>query len=145
MARRRSRSNPDLLIGAVVVLGGGYWLLNRRAQASMVSGNVQGGTVTFQPTPGGMVAPPQPVPGAIAPTGSQVTAAQAVWGNLTSTTGPTDGFVNFPSGSQAASIFLPWATDGSGNYYTQWAGQIYIVGVAYRDMMGNYAAKLLGT
>lgn len=144
MARRR-KSSGNLLIGAVVVLGGGYFLLNRKAQASMVSGNVQGGTVNFTPTPGGLISAPQPVPGAIAPTGSQITAAQAIWQNLTSTTGPNTGFVNFPSGSQAASAFLPWATDGSGNYYTQWAGQIYIVGVAQPDSSGNYDAKLLGT
>lgn len=97
------------------------------------------------PISGGTWPAPAPVPGSIAPTGSQITAAAAVWSNLTSTTGPNTGYVNFPTGSQAAAALLPWATDGAGNYYTQWAGQIYIVGVGYTDTNGNYSAKLLGT
>jgi hypothetical protein len=141
----RRSSNANMVLGAAVLLGAGYFVLLRRSQASMVSGNVQGGTVSFKPTPGGLVAPAAPVPGSFAPVGSQVTAAQAIWGNLTPTTGPYSGYVNFPSGSQAAATFLPWATDDSGNYYTQWAGQIYIVGVTQPDMMGNYYSKLLGT
>jgi hypothetical protein len=143
MARRQSGSN--MLLGAGVLAGAAYLLLSRRAQASMVSGNIQGGTVSFKPTPGGLVAPPAPVPGSFAPVGSQVTAAQAIWANLTPTTGPYSGYVNFPSGSQAAATFLPWAIDDSGNYYTQWAGQIYIVGVTAPDASGNYPSKLLGT
>lgn len=132
-----ARSNANMLLGAAVLIGGAYFLLSKKASAA---------------TPGVAPAPasspflaPAPVPGSIAPTGSQVTAAQAIWANLTATTGPYSGYVNFPSGSQAAAAFLPWATDTAGNYYTQWAGQIYIVGVTQPDSNGNYPAKLLGT
>jgi hypothetical protein len=135
MARRST--NGNWLIGAVVLIGGGYFLLSRKAQAQT------GQPVTL--APGLQISPPQPVPASFAPTGSQVTATQAIWANLTPTTGPYSGYVNFPSGSQAAAVFLPWATDDSGNYYTQWAGQIYIVGVTQPDMMGNYYSKLLGS
>lgn len=130
MARARS-SNTAQLIGAAAVLGGLYFLLTRKAHATA--------------TPGPAIAPPSMAPGAIAPTGSQITAAAAIWQNLTPTTGPYAGFVNFPTGSQAPAAFLSWATDGAGNYYTEWAGQIYIVGVGYTDANGNYTAKLLGT
>jgi len=135
-----ARSNANLMLGAAVLIGGAYLFLSRKAAAANAATPmypVSGGTVNFSP--------PAPVPGAIAPTGSQVTAAQAIWQNLTATTGPYAGFVNFPSGSQAAAAFLPWATDTAGNYYTQWAGQIYLVGVAQPDSNGNYPAKLLGT
>jgi hypothetical protein len=125
-----------MVLGAAILLGGAYFLLTKKASAATPSVTLPAGSP---------ISPPMPVPGAIAPTGSQVTAAQAIWQNLTSTTGPNTGFVNFPSGSQAAAAFLPWATDSAGNYYTQWAGQIYLVGVAQPDSSGNYAAKLLGT
>lgn len=133
MARR---SNTNILL-AGGVLAGVFYLLTRKAQAQ-----ASPGAVAFTGTG---LTPPAPVPGNIAPTGSQVTAAQAIWQNLTPTTGPNTGYVNFPAGSQAASVFLPWAMDSAGNYYTQWAGQLYLVGVAQPDMMGNYAAKLLGS
>jgi hypothetical protein len=133
------RSGSNTLLGLAVLAGGAYYLLSRKAAAATP---ILGPQVTLPPT---IVTPPMPVPGAIAPTGSQITAAQAIWSNLTPTTGPSMGYVNFPSGSQAAAAFLPWATDGSGNYYTQWAGQIYIVGVAQLDSNGNYTAKLLGS
>jgi hypothetical protein len=133
-----ARSRGNLVFGAAVVLGGVWYLMSRKASAAPAMTSM----VTLPTT---IVTPPMPVPGNIAPTGSAITAAQAIWQNLTSTTGPYAGFVNFPSGSQAAAAFLPWATDGAGNYYTQWAGQIYLVGVAQPDSSGNYAAKLLGT
>ncbi len=123
------------LIAAIAVIGGALWYTTRKASAA------SGATVL----PSSPFSPPAPVPGVLAPTGSQITAAAAVWQNLTATTGPNSGYVNFPSGSQAAAALLPWATDGAGNYYTQWAGQIYIVGVGYTDSSGNYTAKLLGT
>jgi hypothetical protein len=124
------------MVVALLALAGGYWYLTRNKAAAATPTTV---------LPSNPLAPPAPVSGALAPTGSQISAASAVWSNLTATSGPTSGYVNFPSGSQAAAAFLPWATDGAGNYYTQWAGQIYIVGVGYTDSNGNYTAKLLGT
>lgn len=130
-----ARNSASMIAGAAALIGGLYWFTTRKASAATVAPVL----------PSSPFAPPAPVPGAIAPTGSQVTASAAIWSNLTATTGPTSGYVNFPSGSQAAAAFLPWATDGAGNYYTQWAGQIYIVGVGFTDSNGNYTAKLLGT
>jgi hypothetical protein len=124
------------LIGVIGLIGGMLWYTTRKASAATSLPSV---------LPSNPLAPPAPIPGAFAPTGSQITAAAAIWSNLAATSGPTSGYVNFPTGSQAAAAFLPWATDGAGNYYTQWAGQIYIVGVGYTDANGNYTAKLLGT
>jgi hypothetical protein len=139
-----ARDNAGLMLGAAVVLGG-LWLLSTRKAAA--AGAAPSPATPFSPTPFVVpnIAPPTPVPGVIAPTGSQVTATQAIWSNLTPSTGPSSGYVNFPAGSQAAAVFLPWAYDSAGNYYTQWAGQIYLVNVAQPDMMGNYAARLLGS
>lgn len=73
-----------------------------------------------------------------------VTAAQAsqqsgIWTNLSPTSSPgAAGYVNFPSGSQAAMALLPWRTDGV-NFYTQWAGAVYAVPVT-TDSYGNYTA-----
>lgn len=129
--------NSQMMVAGIGLIGLLYWYSTRKASAA---------TPVFPNASSGLsIAPPAPVPGSFAPTGSAVTAAAAVWANLAPTSGPTTGYVNFPTGSQAAAAFLPWATDGAGNYYTQWAGQIYIVGVGYTDPNGNYTAKLLGT
>jgi len=130
-------ANRNAIIGGAILLGGLWWLMSQKASAAPATAVI--------PAAGGGVSPPQPVPGNIAPTGSTLSATNAIWANLTSTTGPNTGYVNFPTGSQAAAAFLPWATDSAGNYYTQWAGQIFIVGVAQPDSNGNYTAKLLGT
>jgi hypothetical protein len=132
-----ARNNANMLLGAAVLIGGAYFLLSKKAAGATPAAATVPASSPFLP--------PAPVPGSIAPTGSQITAAQAIWQNLTTTTGPYSGYVNFPTGSQAAAAFLPWATDTAGNYYTQWAGQIYIVGVTQPDSNGNYPAKLLGT
>jgi len=84
------------------------------------------------------------IPGSMAPAVGPVTAAAAIWSNLTPTSAPSGGYVNFPSGSQSGVIFLPWATDSAGNLYTQWAGQIYIVN-PNTDFLGNLSARLLGS
>jgi hypothetical protein len=133
-----ARSSTPLL-AVVGLVGAALWYATRN-KASAAS------TPVFPNASSGLnIAPPAPVPASFAPTGSQVTATSAIWANLTPTTGPNTGYVNLPTGSQPAAAFLPWATDGAGNYYTQWAGQIYIVGVGYTDPSGNYTAKLLGT
>lgn len=131
-----ARSNSGAVVGIAIAAGGLWYLMTRKAGAA---------TPAVQITSPGVVGAPAAVPGALAPTASTLTATQAVWANLTVTTGPTSGYVNFPTGSQAPAGFLSWATDGSGNYYTQWAGQIYIVDVAAPDANGNYPAKQLGT
>lgn len=128
-----ARSNTNLLIGAAVLIGGAYFLLSRKASAATPAVQVTSPTT-------GLTLTPQPVPGALATTSGALAATNSIWSNLTATTGPGTGFVNFPTGSQAAAGLLQWATDGSGNYYTQWAGHIYLVNVAQMDSNGNYTA-----
>lgn len=130
-------SNRNMWIGLGVLGLFGWYLYSRNASAAAATGLPVA-------TGGGGLAPPAPVPGSAAPTTSQITAAQAIWQNLTTINSPTSGFVNFPSGSQAAAALLPFATDGAGNSYTQWAGVIYIVS-STPDGQGNYSAKLLGS
>lgn len=127
-----ARSNVGLLIGVGVVVGG-YFLLTRKATAAPA---VQ---ITSPTATGIMPSAPQPVPGSAATTAGALTATNAIWANLTPTTGPYSGYVNFPTGSQAAAGLLQWATDPAGNYYTQWAGHIYAVNVAQPDANGNYS------
>lgn len=139
--------NSNAIIGLAVLLGGAYFLLSRKASATALptaSSTANLPPVTPITLPTFTISPPAPVPGNIAPTGSAITATTAVWQNLTPATGPNTGYVNFSTGSQAAAALLPWATDGQGNYYTQWAGLIYLVNVV-PDSNGNYAAKPLGT
>jgi hypothetical protein len=132
MARR---SNSGMLIGAVAAIGALYWFMTRKASAATPL--VQ----TTSPTGGGVSAPSLS-PGSLATTAGALTATNQIWSNLTATTGPYSGFVNFPTGSQAAAGLLQWATDGQGNYYTQWAGHIYLVPLT-TDSQGNYTAGTL--
>lgn len=88
---------------------------------------------------------PYEIPATMAPAVGPVTAATAIWQNFTPIDGPSSGYVNFPSGTQAAALFLPWATDGAGNNYTMWSGQIYIVNTDTPDLAGNYYSRLLGS
>lgn len=138
----------DSLTGAMVgfgLLAGLYFFLTRKASATTVT-SPGGVTTTTYPAGGGtvVVSAPQPVPGSIAPVGSQISAAAAIWQNLTPMTGPQQGYVNFPSGTQAAAALLPFAVDELGNAYTKWAGQLYIVTLT-PDAQGNFSAKLLGS
>jgi hypothetical protein len=126
-----ARSNTGLLIGAVVGIGVLYFVMSRKASAATpgMSVGVTPGTPTLSP-------------GSSATTAGALSATNAIWQNLTPTTGPYAGYVNFPTGSQAAAGLLQWATDGSGNYYTQWAGHIYLVPLV-TDSSGNYTAGQL--
>lgn len=131
MARK---SNSGVLVGAVVALGALYWFMTRKASAA---------TPALQTTSaGGNVLVPTLSPASQATTAGALSATNAIWANLSATTGPYAGFVNFPTGSQAAAGLLQWATDSQGNYYTQWAGHIYLVPLT-TDSQGNYTAGTL--
>lgn len=128
MARK---SNAGMWVGAAIGLGVLYFVMSRKATAATPSG--------LPVQSAGGVAPPILSPGSSATTAGALSATNAIWQNLTATTGPYAGYVNFPSGSQAAAGLLQWATDGSGNYYTEWAGHIYLVPLL-ADSSGNYTA-----
>jgi hypothetical protein len=131
-----ARSNSGMLVGAAVVIGGLYFLMTRKATAAPA---VQVTSPGAAPVGAGTVSAPTLSPGSMATTAGALTATNQIWANLTATTGPYSGYVNFPSGSQAAAGLLQWATDGAGNYYTQWAGHIYLVPLVTDDS-GNYTA-----
>jgi len=130
-----ARSNSNLLIGAAITIGALYWFMTRKASAA---------TPVIQPTSPvtGTVSAPTLSPATAATTAGALTATNQIWANLTATTGPYAGFVNFPTGSQAAAGLLQWATDNQGNYYVQWAGHIYLVPLT-TDASGNYTATTL--
>jgi hypothetical protein len=128
-----ARSNAGMLIGATVAIGALYFFMTRKASAAAPA---------VQVTSPGATSAPTLSPGSMATTAGALTATSQIWANLTATTGPYAGFVNFPTGSQAAAGVLQWATDGQGNYYTQWAGHIYLVPLT-TDSDGNYTAGTL--
>jgi len=131
MARR---NNTGMIFGAAALIGGLYLLMTRKASAAS--------PIQLTTPTGGTVSAPTLSPGSQATTAGALTATNQIWANLQATTGPYAGYVNFPTGSQAAAGLLQWATDGQGNYYTQWAGHIYLVPLTTDDS-GNYTATTL--
>lgn len=131
-----ARSNTGLLVGAALGLGALYFFMSRKASAATPAGTPAVGPVGSS---GRAISAPTLSPGSMATTAGALTATDQIWANLTPTTGPDPGFVNFPSGSQAAAGLLQWAADPQGNYYTQWAGHIYLVPTTF-DANGNYTA-----
>jgi len=85
---------------------------------------------------------PQPVPGSYAPTSAEVASAGSFWNQLQPVSGPGEGYVNFPSGSQAAATLLPFGMDSAGTYYTEWAGQVFQL--QGQDAQGNWPAIAVG-
>jgi hypothetical protein len=130
-------------LAAYTVLGGlALFLFTKKAKAAAAGASPSGpDLVTLPATTSGAAG--YEIPASMVPAQGPVTAATAIWSNLTPTAGPSMGSVNFPSGSQAASVFLPFASDGQ-NLYTLWSGEIYIVNPS-PDLLGNYNARLLGS
>jgi len=138
------------MLGYAVFGAAALFFFSKKAGAAPRPAGGSGAAVlptTPVPIPGPIMSPVEPfeIPATMAPAVGPVTAAAAIWQNLTPISGPSSGFVNFPSGSQSAALFLPWATDGAGNNYTMWAGQIYIVNTDTPDLAGNYYSRLLGS
>lgn len=138
-----------LTIGGIGLSGFLLWSLSKKASAAQMPASAPG-------TSSGPVLSPIGLPSGIyegagsgggalyqsslpAITGQQVTSQGGIWSNLQPTSAPTQsGWVNFPSGSQAAVALLPWRTDGV-NFFVQWAGVVYAVPVT-TDQYGNYTA-----
>lgn len=108
-----------------------YFFLAKKASAATATGST---AVPMQP-------PPTVLPIAPAPTTAVVTAAGSLFDTLADAEGPAGGYVMFPSGSMAASTFLPFKQGPNGGLYTTWAGQVFSVGDANAD--GNYPAILV--
>lgn len=140
-----ARGNSGLMLGYLIAGGLLAMLLAKKAVAKTPAPAPAPYNPFPLPAPSAVDVAAGEVPATMAPAVGPVTAAAAIWSNLTPTSPPASGgFVNFPSGSQSDSVFLPWATDSAGNLYTQWAGQIYIVN-ATGDFLGNLNARLLGS
>lgn len=136
MARKSS------LIWWALGIGAAYFFLTRKASAATVPAlpAPPGSPAVPMPLPPAATAPPVVIPPAV--TSPQVAVAVSLWDTLTdaSASNPGAGYVVFPSGSMAAFTFLPLATDGNGNYYTQWSGQVFKVSLA-ANADGNYTAS----
>jgi hypothetical protein len=160
-ARRRrnplDRKSQNILVVAGVAIGGFLlWMFSKNASAAdMAAGGSAGGALSMNPTLSPISLPSGLYSGTSgsspsgstsiyqsslpAPTTLQVNRQATIWGNLMPTAFPgTSGWVNFPSGSQAAASLLPWRTDGS-NFYTNWAGVVFAVPLS-TDQYGNYTA-----
>lgn len=78
--------------------------------------------------------------GVLAPTLIQVQASGSFWETLTPAADLSSGWIDFPTGSQAAASLMQVRQDASGNRYVEWAGQVYELGP--QDGAGNYPASL---
>lgn len=78
------------------------------------------------------------LPGNMAPTSNNINTAAQYWANMAPVQGFSSGYINFPSGSQAAAALFPVRADVYGSPYVQWAGQLYIL--MGPDSSGNYNA-----
>lgn len=139
------RTTQLLLVGGGVALIASF--LTKKASASQMPVSASDNAPALSPfgLPSGIYEGAGSGSGALyqsslpAITGQQVTQQGGIWSNLQPTSAPaSSGWVNFPSGSQAAVALLPWRTDGV-NFYTQWAGVVYAVPVT-TDQAGNYTA-----
>ncbi len=78
------------------------------------------------------------LPGAGAPSAGDVSNAASFWNSLGGGGSLSSGYINFPSGSQAAASLFQVRSDAYGSPYVQWAGRVYIL--TGPDSMGNYTA-----
>jgi hypothetical protein len=150
----------------LALYGVGAWLLyslfkNTASAATPAGGTPAGGTpgAAFDtsgwdaiaaagglaPSPAGSVLTMpalQPLPGSMAPTQPQIAGAVSFWDTLAPATPPMSGYIQFPSGSQAAAALFGYgntAMDNSGNFYVQWAGGVYRLANT-PDRSGNWAS-----
>jgi hypothetical protein len=78
----------------------------------------------------------------MAPTQPEISASGSFWDNLQPVQGLSSGYINFPSGAQAAAALFPTRMDANGQYYVQWAGLVYVLG--NQDSSGNWPAQPVG-
>lgn len=78
------------------------------------------------------------LPGSMAPTATSIGSAADYWSRMAPVQGYSSGYINFPSGSQAAAALFPVRADVYGSPYVQWAGNLYIL--VGPDASGNYTA-----
>lgn len=85
------------------------------------------------------------LPATMAPTQPELQASASFWDNLTPVAPLPSGYVNFPSGAQAAAATFAGGNtrmDSGGSYYVQWSGIVYVLGS--QDSSGNWPAQAVG-
>lgn len=131
-----------------LLFGGGaaaLFIANAKATAAEENPSTVGGNPTLPrlpPSSGMPSAGPQFLPGTFAPTGSQAAAANSLWDTLQPVGSLDSGYINFPSGAQAAAALFPARMDEYGTYYVQWGGLTYALGSM--DGLGNWSALRAG-
>lgn len=159
MARFRRVRNPKARRGVsgfslspmmIAVLGVGafivYQIFKSRsgvAGAATLQQLPPSGTATVTPIQSTLVSAPQPLPGSMAATSGQLSTAASFWQSLTPVQPIPNGYINFPSGAQAAAAAFGYgntAMDSAGNYYVLWGGQVFELGSM--DANGNWPATL---
>jgi hypothetical protein len=143
-----SRSPQKLLWLLGLAAAGAYLLFRSRANAAIPSlpPSQQPTALLPAPTTGlpiqaGTQNIPE-LPATMAPTQPQIQASGSFWDNLLPVQGLSSGYVNFPSGAQAAAALFPMRMDANGNYYVQWSGLVYVLG--NQDSSGNWPAQAIG-
>lgn len=139
---------PLLLGGGALVL---FFVNSKTASAATLPQGLPGPSPAPTPSPMPAVVPsgvdypiqagtqniPE-LPGSGAITSMQVTDANSFWNSLSPGASMSSGYINFPSGSQAAATLFPTRYDSYGSPYVQWAGAAYIL--IGPDSSGNYTA-----
>ncbi len=136
-------SNPLLWVAALGI--GGFALFKSQsasAQGSPLSTPLLPGNAPAQPVQAGTQNIPE-LPGSMAVTSPQVSSAASYWATLAPVQGFDSGYINFPSGSQAAAALFPVRADVYGSPYVQWAGVLFIL--TGPDSSGNYTATQIQT
>lgn len=152
--KRAGRSPASAGMSPWVWLGllgvGGYALFKSTSASAATPGNAapQG-----PQNPGNLLASLLPIqagtqnipelPGVMAATAPQVSTAAGYWATLAPAQGFDTGYINFPSGSQAAAALFPVRVDVYGSPYVQWAGLLFIL--TGPDSSGNYTATQVMT
>jgi hypothetical protein len=137
------RINPWVWVG-LLGLGAFAFLKSRSANAATpgpVLNPAPVGPYSLLPIQQGTQNIPE-LPSSMAPTGAEVSASGSFWSNLVPVASIPSGYINFPSGAQAAATLFPTRMDASGNYYVQWAGLVYLLG--NQDGSGNWPAVSVG-
>lgn len=136
------------IIGAGLLGMIGWMLLKNKASAATPTlalpapSSTGGGLLTSPgiglPIQAGTQSIPE-LPATMATTSDQLSSAGTFWDTLQPVQSLPSGYINFPSGAQAAAAIFQTRMDANGSYYVQWAGLTYVLG--NQDSSGNWPAQ----
>jgi hypothetical protein len=132
------------------LLGAGAWALLRSGKANAAT---PAGLLSAPANPGAVLQSMLPIqagtqnspelPGERAVSQPLVAGSASFWDTLLAGPSIPAGWINFPSGSQAAATLFQTRYDVYGSPYVQWAGLSYIL--TGPDASGNYTATQVMT